>query len=119
MDRRYLSCAVLACFEGENVDGASPLPPDASSPAIAAAQQAAAAGSLTQELFNKALAEDRRKHQAKLEKTIEEVQAHANLTAAERNNWPNSWKVCGVKAARRKPSWRTSGSNWSRSTRRN
>ena len=84
MQNLYLSRAVVACFEGESVDGASPLTPDASSPAIAAAQSAAAAGVLTQELFNKALAEDRRKHQAKLEKTIEEVQTRANLTAAER-----------------------------------
>ena len=35
------------------------------------------------------MAEDRRKHQAKLEKTIEEVQAHANLTAAERETLAN------------------------------
>ncbi len=83
MQNLYLSRAVVACFEGESVDGASPLTPDASSPAIAAAQSAAAAGALTQELFNKALAEDRRKHQAKLEKTIEDVQARASLTAAE------------------------------------
>ena len=52
-------------------------------PAVTAAAAAAAAGRLTQELFNHALAEDRRKHQVKLERTIQELQANANLTAAE------------------------------------
>ena len=38
MQNLYLSRAVVACFEGESVDGASPLTPDASGPAVAAGQ---------------------------------------------------------------------------------
>ena len=107
MQNLYLSRAVLACFEGEDdaavaaalaaaetagesagIGGSGAAAAAAAAgndgAAVKAAAAAAAAGRLTQEQFNKALAEDRRKHQAKLEKTIEEVQARANLTAAER-----------------------------------
>ena len=45
--------------------------------------QAGPDGRFSQEDLNTALANDRRKHQAKLEKTIQDMQANANLTAAE------------------------------------
>ena len=78
MHSSYLSDPMLACFDnGEQ----APLPESAPQPEDQP--------TLTQAQFNKALAEDRRKHQAKLEKTIEEVQARANLTAAEREALTN------------------------------
>ena len=115
MQNFYLSRAVLACFDGEDdaavaaalaaaesaaagagIGGAGAAVAAAAAgaagndgAAVRAAAAAAAAGRLTQEQFNKALAEDRRKHQAKLEKTIEEVQARTNLTAAEREALAN------------------------------
>ena len=77
MHSSYLSDPMLACFDnGEQAPLPESAPPPEDQP------------TLTQAQFNKALAEDRRKHQAKLEKTIEEVQAR-NLTAAEREALTN------------------------------
>ncbi len=76
MQNLYLSRAVLNCFEGEGAADAGAggvIVPDAS-------------GRFTQEQLNEVLARDRRKHQAKLEKMVEDVQTCANLTAAERES---------------------------------
>ena len=98
MKSLYLSRAVLACFDGEGGAGAAG---DAAAAAAAAAGAGAGAGAgsgagvrdddmvvkFCQVDVNRIMAEDRRKHQAQLqrvEKMLEEVSTSKNLTIQER-----------------------------------
>ena len=72
MHNLYLSRAALACFEGEGADAGAGVTPGAT-PGEAR---------FTQEDLNRYLAEDKRKHQAQLqrvEKMLEDVSASKNL----------------------------------------
>jgi hypothetical protein len=109
MNSLYLSRAVLASYDGEGTGlgaagaadpgttGAAGAGTGAGATGAAGAGAMGAAGAGTagaagdvkftpeqQEKLNALLAEDRRKHQARLEKTIQEMQARANLTQQER-----------------------------------
>jgi hypothetical protein len=80
MHNLYLSRAAVACFEGEGADAGA---------AGAGAAPGATPGEarFTQEDLNRYLAEDKRKHQAQLqrvEKMLEDVSASKNLSAQER-----------------------------------
>lgn len=79
----YLSCAQLACFDGENDDQDNTDTSDTNDDT----QTNDTDKSFTQDDVNKFLADDRRKHKAqleKLEKTLKDTLAKANLTADER-----------------------------------
>ena len=98
MKSLYLSRAVLACFDGEGAGAvAAAAAGTGAGDAVAAAAAAAGGGSagsvqdpsklFSQEDLNRILADDRRKHQAALqraEKTLEEMAASKNLTLQER-----------------------------------
>ena len=99
MKSLYLSRAVLACFDGEAAGaGVGAGAGDAgAAAAVAAAAAAASAGAgagasagevrFSQDDLNRYLAEDKRKHQAQLqrvEKMLEEVSTSKNLTVQER-----------------------------------
>jgi len=106
MRNLYLSRAVLASFEGESGTGAGDAGAGAGSgvgagatgagAAAGAAGVSAGAGAgvsdarFTQEDVNRMLADDRRKHQAqvqRVEKMLEEVSASKNLTIQEREQF--------------------------------
>jgi hypothetical protein len=99
MKSLYLSRAVLACFDGEGAgdgaagagDGAAGAGAGAGGAGVGAAGTSAGAGAgdarFTQDDLNRLLADDRRRHQAqlqKVQKTLEEVSANQNLTVQER-----------------------------------
>jgi hypothetical protein len=97
MNSLYLSRAVLISYDGEGgaVSGEGSVGAAAGAGAGAAAAAGAGAGAgvgagdarFTQDDLNKYLAEDKRKHQAQLqrvEKTLEETAASKNLTIQER-----------------------------------
>jgi len=97
MNPLYLSRAVLISYDGEggavSGEGSAGAAAGAGTGAGAAAGAGAGAGAgasdarFTQDDLNKYLAEDKRKHQAQLqrvEKTLEETAASKNLTVQER-----------------------------------
>jgi hypothetical protein len=93
MNDLYLSRAVLISYDGEGGAGAGDAGAAAGASAGAAASVGAGAATgagdarFTQDDLNKYLAEDKRKHQAQLqrvEKTLEETAASKNLTVQER-----------------------------------
>jgi len=103
MNSLYLSRAVLASFEGEAGAGAGDLGTGAAAGAgaggaVAGAGVGASAGAgagagdsrFTQDDVNRMLADDRRKHQAqvqRVEKLLEEASASKNLTMQEREQF--------------------------------
>ena len=117
MTNSYLSRAVLACFEGEDAAAATAAAA-ASGPGGRVPIQAGPDGRFSQENLNTALANDRRKHQAKLEKTIQDMQANANLTAAEHEALAERLEEVQKEGRRRKPIWPMNGNNWRTPTKR-
>jgi hypothetical protein len=78
----YLSCAVLACFEGENQGGQPAGQPNGDQQPPAAPD-----GYVSQERVNQILADDRRKHGARVaavEKAMSELMESKNLTEQQR-----------------------------------